>query len=198
MNPADFSNVASGIESIALTIAIVVGGVWALYRFGALRAIEKAKADLEATQRKLRERGILNITMEATQLTGQGTSDRRIVVNVTVKNDGNRSEVINWAASFVRVTQVVASREAEALAYGQSLNLLYSTPDGPSISSSVMPAQVRTFPFLALVDGPGTYHLQFVAKVSPAEATISEAEHRAAGTPADEFIWQSASYITVV
>lgn len=197
MSPEDFSNLASAIESIVVAIAVVVGGVWTLIRFSALGSIQKAKADLEATRRKLRERGIFNFTMEATQLTDNTTTDRQIVVSVRVQNDGNRSEVINWSVSFLRVTQMISSKEHEGLTYGHSIVLPYTTSDGPAIASSVMPGQARTFPFLAAVASPGIYQLQFVAKLSPAEASISEAEHLAAGVDSEEFIWQSVRYIMV-
>ena len=46
MNPEKFNNIASGIQSLLLALAVIIGGVWTLYTFSSLKQVEKAKAEL--------------------------------------------------------------------------------------------------------------------------------------------------------
>jgi hypothetical protein len=61
----EWADFASTVESFVVSIAIIFGGGWALFQFISLNSIAKARAELEAAKRALRQRGIVNITKRA-------------------------------------------------------------------------------------------------------------------------------------
>jgi len=105
-----FTKIASGIQALVVATAVIIGGVWTLYTFGSLQQVEKAKTELEKMHRSLLERGILAITVQPSQIKRSETSKRYILVNVVIQNSGNRTEVIDWSKSGLRVTKVDAGR----------------------------------------------------------------------------------------
>ena len=68
MTLEDFNNLAAGIQSLLVGLAVLVGGGWALFRFFSLKEIKKATADLEKAKRDLQQRGHLQVEMHATQI----------------------------------------------------------------------------------------------------------------------------------
>ena len=41
MNTTEFKDIAEAVQSIILSIAVLIGGVWAIYRFLVLKEIDK-------------------------------------------------------------------------------------------------------------------------------------------------------------
>ena len=58
---ADFKDTAAGIQSIITSIAIIVGGGWALFTFWDLGTRYKAQLDIAESEQRLIEQPVLNI-----------------------------------------------------------------------------------------------------------------------------------------
>jgi hypothetical protein len=127
MNAETFSEIASGIQSLVVAAAALAGGVWALYRFGSLKEVEKARAELERVGKSLLERGIFDIQVKAKQLSAVANSHCYVVVNAVVHNSGNRTEVIDWSKSGIYVTHVSSDAHGH-LQLSQTLGLNYVVP----------------------------------------------------------------------
>jgi len=191
-----FTKIASGIQALVVATAVIIGGVWTLYTFGSLQQVEKAKTELEKMHRSLLERGILAITVQPSQIKRSETSKRYILVNVVIQNSGNRTEVIDWSKSGLRVTKVDAGRGG-GLAYEQALKVEYSVPGQEVLSSSILPGQTRALPFLVPLQHPGLYHVAFEATVSAIETAIHMREHSDTGVTPERAVWQAATFFSV-
>jgi hypothetical protein len=51
--PEPFDKIASGVQSVAVTVAVLVGGAWTLYSFVTTKTAEKSLYDLQIAEKKL-------------------------------------------------------------------------------------------------------------------------------------------------
>ena len=196
MGHEKFNKIASGIQALVLSAGMIVGGIWTLYTFGSLKQIGKAKTELEQMRRSLRERGILNVTLQPSQFKDSKSSRLYVLVKVSIQNTGNRTEVIDWNKSGLYASRVDIDGKRR-LAFGAASKADYLTPWGAVPSSSILPGQTRTLPFLIPAKEAGIYHLLFRASVSPVEAPAHMKEYLSAGIAVREFVWQASTYFNV-
>ncbi len=165
MTIKDWSDLASAIQSFTLALAVIVGGGWALFRFLSLNSIAKARAELEAAQRSLRERGMLDIRIDHQVVASPPGKKKWLLCNVRVENVGNGVESIDWTSSrFFAVPIALKTNKAEILYQqeitGSSCRPLYSK------STLVMPGEKFQEPYLVCLPGHGLYKLSFEAQIS--------------------------------
>ena len=89
-----FKDLSAGLESLAIVVATLLGGGWAVYQFFSLRALDKAKLDLEKAKKDLVERGVLVIDLATESFSGDG--GYLLHVQATIRNVGNLPETIDW------------------------------------------------------------------------------------------------------
>lgn len=63
MTPEVFQQIASGVQSIAVALAMVVGGTWGVYEFVVRRADRKADEEAEVELRRAEVKGTLELTV---------------------------------------------------------------------------------------------------------------------------------------
>src|SRR5579864_8379659 len=87
-----FNKIAGGIQSLAVSLAILTGGVWTLYSFVSLHSIEKAKGDLERTRTELNDilhrQPVLDAAITCRQAPRSPTGQYNIAVIVIMQNKG--------------------------------------------------------------------------------------------------------------
>jgi hypothetical protein len=112
-NHEKFKDIAAGIQSYAIVVGVLIGGLWALYTFISLRTKEKAAAELhqfELRERDFerinREQGVINIEIDAEQVSIPNDSGRNIKVNIQVKNLGNRNLKIDLGDRALAIARV--------------------------------------------------------------------------------------------
>ncbi len=86
-----FKNVAAGVQSIILAVAVLVGGIWTVYLFRILDTKGRALAERHAFELRDREQGVINIDISAKQVSIPGDKGRNIYIDIQVKNLGNRN-----------------------------------------------------------------------------------------------------------
>lgn len=96
MTLTDFESLASGLQSIAVVGAAILGGLWALYRFRNLRELEKADAEVKRAQRLLQESGNLKCNIKTRLISDPTTALKYLVVCAEFTNVGTRSETLHW------------------------------------------------------------------------------------------------------
>lgn len=191
-----FKSIAAGVQSIALSLAVVVGGIWTLYTFSAFEEIDRRQAELETVRRGLVERGILDIGMTTRQEPGDAGGQRYLVVTVEITNRGNRSEALRWDAGGLLAARTGIASDGRQV-QGSPVQARYARVGGEPESSTILPGQTRRFPFLLGLDAAGMYLLQFEAEVSPLELPAMAAEH---GRPEDDsmvYVWSETQYVSV-
>jgi hypothetical protein len=181
-----------------LSFAVVIGGGWALYTFASLRQVEIAKTEVEQMRRNLLQRGKLDITMQHSEIGRTADATSLLLVNITIHNDGNRSEVIDWRKSGMKVTPVKLGKNGN-LAYGITEDIKYVHPIAGQalISTSILPGQTQTLPFLLAIESSGLYFLAFQAEVSPSERDANAAEHKTIGVTPERLVWETSTYVFI-
>lgn len=106
------NNFLSGIHYVVISLAIIIGGVWALYSFNALQMASNAELQLNKANEELKQikeqiKGTdsssiaINVTPLKTQL--------GMIVNVTIKNNGKRPLSFDTSKGAVIIYKVSAN-----------------------------------------------------------------------------------------
>ncbi|MCA1634468.1 MAG: hypothetical protein LC802_12430, partial [Acidobacteria bacterium] len=107
MDLNDFKNLAEAFQAIAIGLAVIIGGIWAFYRFWSLQEMGRARWELEKLQKSLTERATINVSLFARSETNPGGSGYYIEVAASLTNIGNRTEVLNWSDGGVFTAPVL-------------------------------------------------------------------------------------------
>lgn len=108
-NHAQANDFFSGLHYLALTLAIIIGGIWGAYTLNALSMasnaevqLEKANEELKQIQEQIRGSDSSSISIDAIPMEAQ----MGMIINVTIKNNGKRPISFNTADSAVSVYKV--------------------------------------------------------------------------------------------
>jgi hypothetical protein len=183
-----FKDLTSGVQSIVLTIGIVVGAVWTVGKLD----LERARADYQHQLAELRDRRVVNVQIKASSIVEPGTKVRHIVAVVQLQNDGRTTEPLPWPLEPLRVTFVpLASPAAVPL----PVPARFLQPPGDSLLGlRLMPGIKVQYVFMAPARKPGLYHLRFALIASEREQTQALEE---GGEAAMTWRWGNDSYLVV-
>jgi hypothetical protein len=203
MNPESFATFMGGVESIITSLALIFGGLWALYTFRVLNQIvrgrletqklqferdkleietRKTQVELQQLELQTKTQAVIQITIEASQQSLPNDSSRYVSAVVEIENKGNRNTRLSYEGRdpFL-VTPIKISERGEML-HKDSFRYpvrLASNPQGKAPGTIVRAGGREQLPFFFRVEFPGLYMLAFAARLSPEEQkTASEA-----GTP---------------
>ncbi len=163
----DISHLASAIQSIAVAIAVIVGGVWTVFTFNRLRLTKKAEAELAELQQKLSRTALLNINVTATSATLAAEDGYLISAQAIVENVGTRRTSLLFPADHRPFHAVlIRSEENGDLKLGSPIHTGIPYGDGTesfSQRSIVGPGARVTLPFVFRTKQPGLYMVSFSA-----------------------------------
>ena len=155
-DPIRFQKVFSGVQSIVVSIAVGVGGVWGVYVFNAQRQAESAQAQLTKLNRELSE----NISVTA-ELIAESTRDRDprfayLHGVVKVHNRGSMFAQIFVPNDVISVAPVTSG--LGSISYGDAHWVkLHSSPEQEIGTMSVFPGGTVSAVFVTRVKRPGLY-----------------------------------------
>ena len=117
-HPKDFESITSGINNIFLTLAIVMGGIWAYFTFYALYQEEIASTVLQKEKLLSKQQAILDISIDHKLIPPvlfNKTSPSVIYAKITIliKNNGNRNTIIDITNSELTLTRLDDADKAE-------------------------------------------------------------------------------------
>ena len=174
-------------SSLVKTLALVVGGLWAVWTFYRLQKAREAEvkinvevADLQKSQleienekrRRLREQPALAITLEVQEvLDPSETSSSLLCVTATLKNEGDLNLDVTFDDSALTIGRIVRDEHhRESVRELRRSCHWYLPPDGKegvALSDSdprvFRIGQVRKIPFAVQIPDPGVYLVQFQA-----------------------------------
>jgi hypothetical protein len=170
-----FKNVAAGVQSIILTIAVVVGGGWALFTFISLRQSERAAADVAAQNRANRGQVALSFAVSAKQYDAEMTRHNAAAVieaSVAIQNVGNRDVILCFDGnpqivplSFIRLSPDAATLPEHSK---PSSGLITAEPiDSVFFNRHVWRVRVGStirHLFLTQLPRPGVYFVEYQTK----------------------------------
>ena len=183
-----FKDLASGVQSIAVTLAVIIGGIWTLYTFSALGT--KAKAEAELFQQ-----AVLAIKVEARQEVLAGDQGLYIAAIATVENKGNRNTLVDFRKlKPFRVSPVVFDSDGRGTPDREAT--IEMNTDVPYIT--VRRGAVHSFSMFARVPAPGLYVVVFDAPLSEEEIRVHEASaHDSASAGEVTIVWSGTTYVAV-
>jgi|GEM_PF-6130925 hypothetical protein len=188
----EFEFVTSGIESIAVTIALLAGGAWALYKFCELQAKRHAEAQIRESELRQRETeieirqreqeanigSVIEISIRASQQSLPNDSARYISAIVEIENKGKKNTRLEYGKSRTPFSvYAVEIKEDGSLDFRDGA--AYSVPVGGSPTASSPSVIVRAggrekIPFFVRVGSPGLYLLAFAAHLSKEEQAVAK------------------------
>ena len=112
MSLNDFAMLAEAVQSLIVSVAVVIGGGWALYQFVSLNSIAKSKAELESIKRSLSKRAVIETVIEH-QIFAHPTIDtgKCLLCTVYLKNIGSRLELIDESKTALVATPLLFDKD---------------------------------------------------------------------------------------
>jgi hypothetical protein len=178
INHEKLKDIASAVQSIVLSIAVVAGGLWTAYTFDALNSRDKAKAELREINRKLKEQALIEAHISAQQRELPGSNNFNIYIVIELTNKGNRNTKIKLGESPLAVThfkQIPGTDKSPAPKHYPILTFKDTSHSKlGSLDYTVLRAG-RTVRWVAWIsaDQPGLYLVSFQAELSPEEQEVS-------------------------
>jgi hypothetical protein len=170
MNHEQFKNTADGVQSIVLSVAVVVGGVWSAYTFGLLKTVDEAKAKLESITAPS-----LSIHIETQQTASPATKKYGLIILVKIQNTGGKRIALDLtqpdpANGPLRVSLVETAANGALVAKRSYSPFAYSDMiQGESsflASQNVQVKSTKEIAYFVELDAPGIYFVRFSAPYS--------------------------------
>jgi hypothetical protein len=111
MSISEFNDLASAIQSICLSLGILVGGVWALYQFFSLKTIETKKAELKALENSLQRKVTLEVSLKTDIFDSE--FGKMAIVNVEIHNKGTHPECLDWERAVLNAHRMTSATASE-------------------------------------------------------------------------------------
>jgi hypothetical protein len=179
-----FKNLAEGIQSIVVSAAVVIGGIWTLYTFSALKTKKRAETELF-------EQAVLDIDVNASQQRFDNSDGLYIGIVVGIINKGNRNTFLDFRKMPVfKITKVRFDEQGA----GKETQVLEIQTGGYLTLRRGAAYQV---PRLVQVREKGFYFVRFSVALSEEELVVHTATAKDAEYRKGEVVWSGQSYVTV-
>jgi hypothetical protein len=165
-------NLSAIAQSVAVTTAVVIGGLWTLYVFGALGQREKAELDLKQQIQMLQPQAIIKIKMSISQPDWFGKAHRMVQVSIDIKNLGNRLEEVDVTPSAIHVQTLSIQPNGKAILQPLSVQKLHS--QSQYLTYFMSPNEGHTIPpILISVPSAGVYLFESCLKLKNTSELLS-------------------------
>jgi len=179
MTYAEFAALASAVQSLFVAVAILIGGIWAVFRFRALNERARSQAELAQLRNALEREPAIALKVETQVLPAVLTLPSSIQVIVQLQNLGKAPDVVDWSASGVASARVVSFSD-EGPDYDKWTFTKLAT-DLPWKGADIRPAEHAAFSLLVCAPQAGVYCLEVIIALSPRSVAASSAAIEAAG-----------------
>ena len=173
-----FRQVATGLQSLAVVVALIIGGVWTFFVFRAQLSISRARASLDKLNRELERSSAIGIQISAQQLCIPEDKDRYVLATVTITNRGNRNTRLVWDRQPLSAAKVRLHEHSDALLKEVSRTAIYFLSEsGKRLverSAGFRVGDERRYEAVLPVESPGLYLVTFLAKVDNEHLTDPE------------------------
>jgi hypothetical protein len=110
---------ASIFKDVIFTLGIIIGGIWAYFKFRKLNIYKESILKIEELKKKLKEQPIVKTSIEASLKTLG--NDRYILGEIIMINSGNRNTFLEFCDSICTATEVDYN-EFEETFFGKEFN----------------------------------------------------------------------------
>ena len=162
MSISEFSELASAIQSIALTIGVLVGGAWAMFQFFSLKTIETAQAELQALKNDLQRKATLEISLKTNIFDSE--FGKLAIVEVEISNKGTHPECLDWEQAVLNAHRMTSATASE-IDFADNFSVGYE-------DLALSPLEIHcgtkeTLKFVIQFPEKGLYHIHFSVPGAP-------------------------------
>ncbi len=184
MDISDFAELMSGLESLAVSVAAIGAGIWAIFTFRFLGARDRAKLELEQLRSNLKSQAVVSIALNVTKLSIDPKYATHLLIEVTFQNFGSRNvHLLNSDNPTVFLDKFDSATGEHFAAYEKLFEIDYVLRIGVTHSES----------YVVPITEPGLYRVWFEVPVTETEKKIA-AE---VGQNTDGSVWSAHKYVSV-
>jgi hypothetical protein len=194
-DPDRFEKVASGVQSVVLSLAITIGGAWTVYAFRSELQVANAKAQLEKLNRELAEQATIVVTLQVAPIYSTGHTDRYLNGTITFRNDGTADDTFAIAGDALKVARIKVTKDGQ-IEHVNVTNVAIRDADSIIVGITVLARSQNTLHFLARVADAGLYCVSINVSKSKQERKRS-AVGEDTKIHADRDSWGDAAFISV-
>ena len=174
------SSVVAVLQGIVLTSSTVIGGVWSYNNRDSLmnRAVRS-----------------VNVSINARQVEIPGDKGNYILATVEFTNVGKDPENLRWPSSpqeSFKVKKVPPDPQPRPITVEK-----IAGDQEQDVGLRLLPGQLQRRVFMARVDEPGLYYLEFSTPASGDEQRTASQKGDIDISKGEEIFWQDSTYLTV-
>lgn len=168
MYSADRKNRSEVFKNNIIAFSIIIGGLWALYKFDAKLEVDISTAKLEKSVLELTKRPVLIPSMSMLLQTDSTTNKRILKTSIEILNRGNSDASVSLSEESLRVAKVIMDK---GVIVGYQRKIFTNDRSIPSINDLlpyiessglvILSGQKKTVVFLVEVEEPGLYQVEF-------------------------------------
>lgn len=170
------------INNLSISLAAIVGGIWALWTFRQLRQKKLAELEERAMLLEIKEQAVVDINLSAKQFMGENDTRRFIHIEVELTNKGNRNTHLYSEEPVIEVFE-----------FDTTKGILDKFDNGKGFNYVLRVENKNTFPFLIEVKNSGFYKCRFKVKLSNDEKKVA----KESGQNDDELYWLNEQIIEI-
>jgi hypothetical protein len=160
-----FKNVAAGVQSLVLSVGLIVGGVWSAWVLG---GVARSQIELAKLRRDLEGTIALEISIDTRVLDATEGQSRDLVVEVSVKNPGTNYVYLDLREPALQVQRVRFHPESGLSAASDPIATHYYGPSiRPYQGLNLVAGASRVISFYLRVPSPGLYMVTFRSPIAP-------------------------------
>ena len=180
---------ASIVKDAIFTLGIIIGGIWAYFKFRKLNVYKESILKIEELEKKLKEQPIVKTSIEASLKTLG--NDRYILGEITMINSGNRSTYLEFYDSICTATEVDYN-EIEDTFFGKEF-IGYINYDSYVLKAG---NQIN-IPFIIKINNSDIYLIAFWINVPKKDQELYQDIYNDMGVlrKADKMYWGTQKYI---
>jgi hypothetical protein len=186
-----FKDVTAGVQSIVLTLGVIIGGIWTIYTFSALGNVEKAKAELF-------KQAVIDTEIEAKQESLGPEPGFYISINIKLTNRGNRNTYFDFTRTTLKVFRVgfeeSGGKGSEAGTQIEEFLQVLPGSEGMVLRTGGTVSR----PLFVKVPMAGLYLITFEVPVSDTDMQVyKESGGKENEGKADKPVWAAFNYVLV-
>jgi hypothetical protein len=175
-----FKDLSAGVQNCVVSIAVLVGGGWALYRFIATSEMERARLEL------FRQAQILIKINASDVVLNDGKHCIASIVGIT--NNGSRNVLLDYSDTPFSITKI----DFDVLG-NSSLGVELKQESLLSKSRVLRSGESVEYPFFVRVQDAGVYVVRFQVPLPSKEMQ----EHLSAGGPPGQIYWVGTTFLNI-
>ena len=171
----DFEHITTGIQAIVVAGAVLIGGAWTLYTFGALHEKTRAEAETQDLQRKLAGEPTIKGAIDFSQVSGRTKMHRILLVRVSLTNTGTRGVVLDLREHPLRLTRLaMRTPERPSAEHTFQVDSFIEVDNKGGLMKTrllhLRGQSTETLSYVVEVDEPGIYMATFASAAGPIES----------------------------